>query len=136
MTIVLDTNLIVSALTDRDPDQQQVAERLIRESSLGNHELVVPFFVLLEIRYVLSNVYGLGDDQISMMIRAFVALPAVAVCTEVSVSRWLELWPEVFSDPPDAALAAVAEENGWAVGTFDREFQRALVSIEVAVWHP
>lgn len=125
--IVLDANVLLSYLTDRDPQQQEAAARLFNQAAEGEHALVLHQVAITEMVYVLRNVYRVEKIEIAAMIREVLALPGIIAMDEIVWSLLLDLWPGKFHDFGDAALAAVAIDGRYdAVATFDSPFARQL----------
>ncbi|MBW3565713.1 MAG: PIN domain-containing protein [Acidobacteria bacterium] len=131
-SVVIDTNLLLSHLTDRDPDQNQAALDLFSESDrLRFH---VPQFVLFELHFVLKSAYGLAPATIAALLEQTLSFPALHVIHELDMRRVLNLWPDVVPHLTDAALTSVAISRGWPVATFDRDLKKRLRKLEVPVW--
>jgi predicted nucleic acid-binding protein len=112
--IVLDTNVVLSFLLDRDPQQQADAARLFDAAAAGDHTLILHQSVITEMVYVLRNLYGIEKPRI-----------AEILADEVAWSLLLDLWPESVSDFTDAVLAAVTTQRRYdAIATFDQPFTR------------
>jgi predicted nucleic acid-binding protein len=125
--IVLDANVLLSYLTDRDLHQQEAASRLFDEAAEGEHALVLHQVAITEMVYVLRNIYRVEKIEIAAMIRDVLALPGIVVMDEIVWSLLLDLWPGRFNDFGDAALATVAIDGRYdAVATFDNSFARQL----------
>jgi predicted nucleic acid-binding protein len=134
MRVVIDTNVLISATTDRDLDQQSRVLPLFDASVAGEIELLVSQCSIFEFVYVLSHVYELPDDEIHALLTDLVALPGLEVLGEFDVVTWLQLWPDLVREANDAAVAAAAIATNSAVATFDRKFARQLTSQSVALW--
>lgn len=125
--IVLDANVLLSYLTDRDPQQQEAAARLFKAAAEGEHALVLHQVTITEMVYVLRNFYHVEKVEIATMIREVLALPGIIAVDEIVWSLLLDLWPGSFSDFGDAALATVAIDGRYdGVATFDNPFARQL----------
>ena len=125
--VVLDTNVLVSFLTDRDAEQQAQAAALFEAAAQSEVELVLHQIVVGEMVYVLGNLYQVEAQEIAAMIDDLLASPGVKPVDELSWTLVLELWPGRVSDFADAVLAAVALGGRYdAVATFDRRFVRRL----------
>lgn len=134
MRVVIDTNVLISATTDRDLDQQSRVQSLFLESVFGEVELLVSQCSIFEFVYVLSNVYELSDDEIRAILTDLVAMPGLEVLGDFDVSTWLQLWPDLIKEANDAAVGAAALATKSIVATFDRKFARQLTSLSVALW--
>lgn len=134
MRVIIDTNVFLSAVTDRNPGQRERAEALFRAAAGGQAGIVIPQSIVFEIAYVLSSVYKRDAATIRVMLRDLAALPGVELVDELPFASWMELWERHFPDPTDAAVAAVAMDTGSIVATFDRKFARRLVEVRVETW--
>lgn len=125
--VLIDTNVLVSFLTDRDAEQQERAARLLEDAATGRHALLLHQTVLAELVYVLRNLYSVADAEVAEILRDLLALPGVEPVDELSWHDVLERWPGTYPDFADACLASVARRHGIsAVATFDRTFARRL----------
>lgn len=132
--IVVDTNVLVSFLTDRDLDQQERAGRLFAAAADGRAELILHQAVLTEMVYVLKNLYLVASDEIASTLADLLALPGISVVDEVAWTRLFELWPTKFRDFADALLALVAKTGGHdGIATFDRRFVRELTTAKIEI---
>ena len=125
-SVVVDTNVVLSFVTDRDPRQQRAAARLFEDAAKGTLALVLPQVVLVEIVYVLENLYRAPPEQVAGVIEDLLAMPRLAAENEVSWTAVLALWPERVRDFADAVLVAVAKAGGQALASFDRRLTRGL----------
>lgn len=134
MRVIIDTNVFLSAVTDRNPAQRERAEALFRAAAGGEAGIVIPQSIIFEIAYVLSSVYKRDAATIRVMLRDLAALPGVDLVDELPFVSWMELWERHFPDPTDAAVAAVAMDTGSTVATFDRKLARRLEAVRLETW--
>lgn len=134
MTVLLDTNFLLSAITDRSSQQRQITEILFRAAAQRRATVAVPQFILFEATFVLSRLYNLSEERISSLIGDLTRLGGVEVVQELPVDAWLELWPARVPGAVDAALAALSVQNRWPVATFDQRFARRLKLVGAEVW--
>jgi predicted nucleic-acid-binding protein len=115
--IALDTNVVIRALTQDDPEQAKKAARVLRGSSLH-----VSKTVLVEVEWVLRKAYGFSADRINDALGRFVGLRALRVEDRTAVVRALD-WHARGMDFADALhLASSATASAFA--TFDASFAR------------
>jgi predicted nucleic acid-binding protein len=125
--ILVDTNVLVSFLTDRDAAQQDQAAHLFAAAESGDSALVLHQIVLTELVYVLSNHYGLAAAEVSATLADLLALPGVATVDKLVWPLVLGLWPERIPGFADAVLVAAARDGRLeVVATFDLKLRRAL----------
>lgn len=132
--IVVDTNVLVSYLVDREPDQQRRAERLIRRAADGEIEAVLPQIVTTELVFVLANLYRQPAVEVAGILRDLLSLPGIVTVDELDWQTVLALWPERIPSFADAVVAAVARQQRLAVASFDRALLKSLrrEGIEIA----
>ena len=129
---VVDTNVVLSFVTDRNPLQQRAAARLFDQAASGERRIVLPQVVLVEIVYVLQNLYQTPATETADLLDDLLAMPRVEVDNEVAWHAVLEIWPSRLRGLADAVLVTVAKAGDHAVASFDRKLKRALRSVGVA----
>ena len=131
---VIDTNALISFVTDRNLAQQDKIAGIFEAASRMKCTLVCPQHVLTEFVFVMDRVYRIAKPEINGMIRDFIAMPGIEVLNEIDFSMLLALWPSTVPDFGDAIVAAVCKSTkGSAVITFDTKFKSALKNAGVAV---
>jgi uncharacterized protein len=128
--LIIDTNLLISFVTDRHPAQQEKATELFLRASRGKARLLCPQSVIIEFVYVLEKVYRQPKEQIRRMVADFIAWPGVQVVQEIDLTWVLRYWPGQITDFGDALVAAVAAARKDAqVATFDKRLMAALTKV-------
>ena len=124
---IIDTNALISFVTDRNPAQQEVVAPLFEAASRSKCSLVCHQFVLTEFVFVMDKVYGTKKETINAMLRDFIAMPGVELCQATDFSVLLSLWPSRIADFDDALIAATGKTiKGAIIVTFDEKFKAAL----------
>ena len=128
-TVLVDANVLVSFLTDRNPEQRERAFALLLAAREREHSLVLLTISISETIYVLRNLYKVDPREIADSMRQLLGLPGITSGGDISWNLVFTLWPEVISNLGDATIAAAASEGGHdAVATFDRGLRRKLAS--------
>ncbi|MBI5582776.1 MAG: PIN domain-containing protein [Deltaproteobacteria bacterium] len=127
---VIDTNALISFVTDRNPEQQVIVKSVLESVSRLKGVVLCHTNVLTEFVYVLERVYKVPPKEIKDMIKDFKTLPGIKIIQEIDFKAVFEYWPEVFGDFGDALVASLAKtQKGSILLTFDQKF---LVQIKKA----
>lgn len=127
MRVLVDTNVLVSFVTDRNPTQRKSADLLLGAARGGKILLLLHQQVLSEVCFVLTQLYERPAREVREMLTSLVRSELVAAVDALDWSRLLELWPAVLPHFGDACLVASVEAVGAdAIATFDRVLARRL----------
>ena len=129
---IIDTNALISFVTDRNPVQQDQIASLLDDAVHLRVRLLCPQNVLSEFVYVMDTIYSLRKTEIRDIVRDFISLPGIEVVHRVNLSTLFEFWPEQVSDYGDAIIAALCKDNkDVSVATFDRKFMLKLKNLDL-----
>ncbi len=132
--IIIDTNLLLSFLTDRNLPQQETAAMLFNDAAALKKEILCQQEVLSEFVYVLGSVYKVSKKDIHDILTEFTELPGVEITSNLNFDIVLQLWPEHVSDYGDAVIAALCKKTkNSSIATFDQRFIKELKHIGLAV---
>lgn len=120
--IVVDANVFVSFLVERNEAQRSAAKALLESAADGEIIAVITQFAVFEVTYVLQSFYGIAAADVATLLREMIALPGVAVIDDCPWKKVFEYWPERLPGLADAATVAVAVTNRYdGVATFDKK---------------
>ena len=126
--ILVDSNVLISFLTDRNARQSERAAALLSGAEAQEHRLVLHSMSIVEMIYVLTKLYHEDPQSVAADVADLLAMPEVVSADEVMWSLVLERWPQTISELGDAILAAAASGGQFdAVATFDRNLAKKLV---------
>lgn len=130
--VVVDANVFVSFLVERNEKQRAAAKALLENAADGEIVAVVTQFAVFEVTYVLQSFYSILTAQVATLVREMIALPGVAVVDDCPWKKVFEYWPEQLPGMADAATLAVAVANRYdAVATFDQKMVKRMRSMGV-----
>jgi predicted nucleic acid-binding protein len=135
--VLVDTNVFISFLTDRNVRQREKASDLIRSAAQHEETLVIHSMSIVEMIYVLTQLYHQDRAEVAEDVSDLLAMPGVISIDEVSWSLVFERWPETIPALGDAMLAAVAAQGRFdAVATFDHDLAKKLVRQGSSLYWP
>lgn len=131
---LLDTNVVLSYVLDREPVQQEQATRWFEAAARGEALLILPQPVLTEIVYVLRSFYKRPAEEIQDLLASLLSWRGIETYDPIRWSRVLEIWPAPCRDLTDAMVATTAETLRCdGVVTFDRDFAAHLTRLGLVV---
>jgi predicted nucleic acid-binding protein len=126
-TVLVDTNVFVSFLTDRNRNQQEKASVLLERGTRDELTILVHGSVLTELAFVLTNLYARPAVEVASVLEKLLTLPGAEVSNEVRWERVLDIWPSDVPGFGDALVVAAARvTRADAVATFDAGLARRL----------
>ena len=132
---LIDTNALISFVTDRNLTQQESVAKLFEQAAKARVTVLCPQNVLVEFAYVMDKVYRQPKLLVRQVLTDFIALPGVTVVNDLDFAEVLDLWPEPITDLGDALVAAAARGvKKVALVTFDQDFIKAVKGLKIAVW--
>ena len=131
---IIDTNALISYVSDRHPDQQKKMAGIFQEVVKLKAVILCPPNVLTEFIYVLDKVYGVPKTDIQRMVKDFLAMPGIQLVYEIDFGIVLKFWPEALPDFGDAIVASLGTlYKGSVIVTFDLKFIHALRKLGLPV---
>lgn len=135
--ILVDANVLISFLTDRNEDQQKKAGALFQAAADREHILALHTLSIAEMVFVLRTLYKLPQPEIARNLGELLALPGVVPVEQVAWNLVLAQWPNELSSFGDAVFAAAAIQGRLdAVATFDGPLRKRLARRGVASYWP
>lgn len=123
--IALDTNILVRLITQDDPQQATLAERLIRESTEKGEVCFVSDVVLCELEWVLEACYGATRSDVLTAIQEFASREAFSFEDSDALHWAIDLYGKSKAELSDALIGAKAQAQGARTTyTFDRVLAR------------
>jgi predicted nucleic acid-binding protein len=132
---IIDTNALISFVTDRNPAQQDKIANLLNSAAQLKVRVLCPQNVVTEFVYVMDSVYRIGKIEIRDIVKDFIKLPGVEIVHQISLNTLFTFWPEKVPDYGDAVIALLCKDiQGSSVATFDRKFRAKLKKLDLSVF--
>ena len=126
-TVVIDTNALISFLTDRNPEQQDKIASLLQDAAELRITVLIHHHVLSEFVYVLDSIYEIPKTSINAMISDLAEMPGIEFISSLDVATLLSLWPESVADYGDAMIVSASlAVKGSVIATFDKNLRKSL----------
>lgn len=130
---IIDTNALISFITDRNIDQQKRISILFEEASRLKTVLLCPQNVITEFVYVLDRIYNVPKTKINSMIYDIMITPGIEIVNELPLESLLDLWPSKISDFGDAVVVSLGFQlRGSIIATFDTSLRTILKKMKLA----
>jgi predicted nucleic acid-binding protein len=130
---IIDTNALISFVTDRNPAQQDKITKLLADAVRLKVRVLCPQNVLTEFIYVMDAVYRIRKTEIRDIVKNFMNLPGIEIVHRINLKTLFEFWPEKVPDYGDAIIAALCKDTaGASVATFDRKFRIKLKKLDIS----
>jgi len=127
---IVDTNALLSFVTDRNPKQQMKVASLFEKAAEMDCKILCHVHVITEFVYLLEKVYGQKKTAIREMVTDLINMPGVDLIHHIDFKVLFDFWPGTVTDFGDAVVASVWSENRRAtVVTFDHRFTKELKQI-------
>ncbi len=124
---VIDTNALISFVTDHNLEQQKAVAPLFEAATRMKSVLICHQFVLTEFVFVMERIYKVPKETINTMLRDLISTTGIELQQQTDFSQLLNFWPAKIPDFGDALVAATAKGiKGSIVVTFDERFRTAL----------
>jgi len=134
--IIIDTNGLISFVTDRNIEQQKKIAQLLQDAAKLKITIQCHHHVISEFVYVLSTVYGCRGNDIHRMISDFIAMPGIEISTSVDMPTLLNYWPDRITDYGDAVIAAQCKNSkGSAIATFDKKLKKSIENLGLQTYN-
>jgi predicted nucleic acid-binding protein len=135
--ILVDANVLISFLTDRNIRQREKAAALLQGAAAREHRLAIHSMSIVEMVYVLTQLYHEDPQSVAEDVADLLAMPGVISTDEVVWSLVLERWPHPIPALGAAILAAAVGGGLYdAVATFDRDLAKRLARQGSALFWP
>ena len=130
--VLIDANVFVSFLVERNEEQRAAAKALIDAAGDGEIEAFITQFAVFEVTYVLQSYYSMPTPRVAALIRDLIALPGLTAIDDCPWRRVFEYWPEQLPGLADAASVVAAIANRYdAIATFDQKMRKRMQSVGV-----
>lgn len=134
-TYLIDTNALLSFVTNRNAAQQEKISLLLELAALSKCKMLCHQHVITEFVYVLDKVYHRSKETINQIVEDLISMPGIEIRTEIDFKILLGIWPKSISDFGDAVVATLWLSNRESsIVTFDKKFTKELEQIGADVF--
>ncbi|MFA5809720.1 MAG: PIN domain-containing protein [Thermoleophilia bacterium] len=120
----LDANIFLRFLTGDDRRKAEACRRLVQKAIDGELHLETHPLILAEVVWVLESYYRLQRGEIAAKLEMILNTPNLAVADAGAFARAVELYSESKIDFADCFAAAMAEQEGGTLLSYDRDFDK------------
>jgi predicted nucleic-acid-binding protein len=131
---IIDTNTLISYVTDRNPEQQKKIAPLFQAVADNKACIICHQNVLIEFIYVMDKIYRLSKNEISKIINEFIEMRGIEIIHEIDFNTVLSYWPDQIPDLGDAVIASLGKIKRVPIVTFDRKFSVKLKILGFNLW--
>jgi len=133
--VAIDTNVLISFVTDRNLEQQSQAARIFESAKRSQITVLCHQNVVTEFVYVLDRIYHVEPITVHNMLRNLIEMPGIELVNELDLSHLLAVWPGKCPDYGDAVLLAFCKgHKDIRLATFDRKFIRVSHDIGIKLY--
>jgi len=111
MNYLIDTNALISFITDRNPIQQEIIAPYFVQATEGKSEIILHFTVLTEFVYVMQKIYHIETEFLNSLLTQLISSKGIKTSNEVNEINILKIWPNITKDWGDAVLANYVLQN-------------------------
>ena len=119
--VILDANVILRFLLADHATLSPRAQALFRRAAVGELELLVPGVIAAECVYTLKSFYKMERAGVATAFLQILTLPGVEALDGAVMKEALNLYAARNVDFADAYLAALGQDTGLKIGSFDRD---------------
>jgi predicted nucleic acid-binding protein len=132
LRVVVDANVLLSLLIERNEVQQAKAQALLRRAENGEVVVVLAQFILFETIYAFRTSYDYSASAVTAAIRDAMALPGVIIVDDCPWQQFFEYWSDRWPDVGDAAILALSIEHRYSLATFDHKLSNRARTLGVS----
>lgn len=133
--VIIDTNLLISFVTDRNKEQQEQAAHIFDAARHSRLSILCHQNVLTEFVYVLHRIYKVEQSAISTMIDDLLATPGIEAVNDLDYQKLLDIWPARCLDYGDAVLLAYCKtKKDVSLATFDQKLLKTSQAIGIKIY--
>lgn len=130
---IVDTNALISFVTDRNLDQQKKIAPLFDAALQLKAQILCHQHVLTEFIYVMEKVYTVSKPTINIMVSDFRTTPGVEIVDALDLETVLSYWPAAITDFGDAVIASLGKTTrGSLIVSFDQKLIKTLKNLGIS----
>jgi predicted nucleic-acid-binding protein len=124
--IGLDTNVLVRYITQDDPRQAKIAERVIEQAVTGGEKILIQPIVFCELIWVLESAYGYGKSAIIPVLQQIMRTARFEIADKDILWKALDDFAKGTADFADYLIGRANERDGAeSTLTFDKSLKES-----------
>ena len=128
-TILIDTNALLSYVTDRNKKQSDLMLDIFDRAGKLEFQICIVSNVIAEFVYVLQKIYKTKPSLISTIIKDMNTMPGIYLLPGFFPETLFSIWPNKIKDYGDAFLASASIELKYPITTFDKKLSNQLIKL-------
>ena len=130
---LIDTNVLISFITNRNPAQQKVVTPFFEKASKNQNKILIHSLVVSEFVYVTQKIYRLTDHQVKNLLILLFQSHGIEFVENFYFLSLFSIWPQHISDYGDAVVASFAQNTlNCEILTFDKKFHKAANQLNIS----
>lgn len=123
-SLLLDTNIFLRFILNDVPNQQKIAEKLLKQAKDRQLNLRVPQIIIFEIEFILNKYYFFSKNDIFGKLKSIIDASYLDIQDRDIFKTALSFYEDKNISLVDCFLRANADINGIEIFTFDQKLAK------------
>lgn len=121
---IVDTNAFLRLLLNDVPQQADKVEKLLKETKVKKHKLIVPQIVIFELTFALEKYYKLPKAEIVEKLDAVLAMDYLEIQDRTILQEALSTFKNKSLSLVDCFIFCFAKKSNAQIFSFDKNLQK------------
>lgn len=123
---IVDTNAFLRLLLNDVPQQADKVEKLLKETKVKKHKLIVPQIIIFELSYAFEKYYKLPKEEIIENIDAILAINYLEIQNRDIFQEALSIFRVKNLSLVDCFIFCFAKHSNAQIFSFDKSLQKLM----------